>query len=555
MQQYNRKRNIISILLFAFIAFYCTWPLFIHHGLPYIDDMVFHSFQANQFDRAIRDGVFYPRWIPDANNGYGSANFIFYAPLSYYLVSAIRLFTPSLTTAMIAAIWLGFFLSGVTMFVATNKMFGGTGNPLPAIIYQILPFHLGDLYTRGTFAELVAFVWFPLVLYFIHEIFKSRNRMAFIGLSISYAALILTHLVSGFIFTIVIGTYLVYNYFLLKDRRPLTSALFSLALGIGLSSVYLVPAIFEQKFVQIDYILNCPVGDYKKNFLFMWDKFQPGLRNFYLPLHTIVFVEIILFLFIILSTRKNGRRLSNSSQEKFFIFLFLFALFLTTPLSRPIWDIVPGFPFLQFPWRWVTVMELSLCLLTAAVLSVKGMSGSGLTTIGKRVVVYFIITLSLVSLNTILKGSHLISRITVSSVDIREYTPRWAGDIRKIMPATATGRVSVISGKALTDIIEWKTEKRVISLDASTPAVLRVSTFYYPGWEAGIDDSKAEIMIEKESGAMLIDIPAGRHKLVLEFVDTPLRYYAKIISLVSFCVIVLVVFFSKKSDRNLASPI
>src|SRR4030042_2647515 len=109
MQQYNRKRDIINIILFALIAFYCTCLLFIHHGLPYIDDMVFHSFQANQFDRAIRDGVFYPRWIPDANNGYGSANFIFYAPLSYYLVSAIRLFKPSLTTAMIAVIWLGFF--------------------------------------------------------------------------------------------------------------------------------------------------------------------------------------------------------------------------------------------------------------------------------------------------------------------------------------------------------------------------------------------------------------------------------------------------------------
>jgi len=549
MQQYNRKRDIINIILFALIAFYCTLPLFIHHGLPYIDDMVFHSFQANQFDRAIRDGVIYPRWIPDANNGYGSANFIFYAPLSYYLVSAIRLFTPSLTTAMIAAIWLGFFLSGVTMFVATNKMFGGTGNPLPAIIYQILPFHLGDLYIRGTFAELVAFIWFPLVILFAYKILESRNKMAFIGLSISYAGLILTHLVSGFIFTLVIGAYLIYNYFL-KNKKPLLKTLLSLILGLGLSSFYLIPAIFEKKFVQIDYIIKCPVGDYRKNFLFMWNKVQIILEHFYLSLHITVILEVILFLFIILVIQRNREKLLNRLHVNFFMLLFLSAFILTTPLSKPLWDIVPGFPFLQFPWRWVMVMELSLCLLIGAAFSLREMPGFRLTDLKKRWIVYLMVALSLVSLNTILQGSHHISKIAVSTVDVREYTPIWAGDMRKIMSEAKIEMVSVVSGEALTDIVEWTSEERVISTKASTPALLRISTFYYPGWEAGIDGNRANIMIEKESGAMLIDIPQGEHKLVLKFEDTPVRHYAKIISILSFCIAVLLVFFSKKTNRD-----
>ena len=517
--------------------------------------MVFHSFQANQFDRGIRDGVIYPRWIPDANNGYGSPNFIFYSPLSYYLVSITGLFTRSLTTAMIIVIWVGFFLSGVTMFITTKKMFGGSGNPLPAIIYQILPFHLGDLYIRGTFAELFAFVWFPLIILFMHETIESRNKMAMVGLSISYAGLILTHLVSAYIISIVAGVYFIYNFFLLKDRKPIIKTLFSLALGLGMSAIYLLPVIFDRRFVRIDYLLKCSICDYRNNFLFTFDKFQGGLRSFYLPIHIEVVLEVTLSILTILLIRKKRQGLSDTSQQNFFVFLLVFACFLTTPLSKPIWNLIPGFPFLQFPWRWVTVIELSLCLLTATLFSLKGMSAFRLTDLKKRLFVYVIITLSLVSLNIILKGSHLISKIATTTVNAREYTPIWAGDIKKITSATPMGRVSVVSGEALSDITEWKSEERAINIKASTPAVLRISTFYYPGWQARIDGHKTEIMIEKRNGAMLIDIPEGRHKLALEFEDTPLRYYARIISLVSLCAIVLLVLFSKKSSRNLTSPI
>jgi hypothetical protein len=547
----NYIKYIIKISLLALTAFYCILPLVVYHGLPYIDDMVFHFFQANQFNQALKDGIIYPRWIPDSNNGYGSPNFVFYSPLSYYLVSITTLFTHSLTASMIIVTWVSFFLSGTTMFITTRKMFGRTESPLPAIIYQILPFHLGDLYVRGTFAELVAFIWFPLVFYFIHEILKSRNRIAFIGLSISYAALILTHLVSGFIFTLVIGAYLIYNYFLLKDRKPFIKALFSLALGLGISAVYLLPVIFERRFVQIEYLVNCDICNYKNNFLFTFDKFQAGLRSFYLPLHIEVVLEVTLSILIILLMRKNGQRLSNSSQQKFFIFLFIVAFFLTTPLSKPIWDIIPGFPFLQFPWRWVMVMELSLCFLIGSIFHRIDIHNFTSNNLRERVVMYLIIILFVTSPVIIIKGMPIISsNIQIKNLSIIEYNPIWATNIQKIMSEKKNGKVSVVSGKAVTKINEWKSENRVISIEASEPSILRISTFYFPGWEGYTDGKRTQINIEKESGAMLIDVPQGKHKLVLKFEDTPIRYYAKIISIIFSCVLALLVLFSKRTNRN-----
>lgn len=163
------------------------------------------------------------------------------------------------------------------------------------------------------------------------------------------------------------------------------------------------------------------------------------------------------------------------------------------------------------------------------------------------------IALSLVSLNTILQGSHHISKIAVSTVDVREYTPIWAGDMRKIMSETKVEMVSVVSGAALTDIVEWKSEERVIEINASTSSLIRIATFYYPGWKAYVDGMQTVIETEKGLGAMLVDIPMGKHTLILRFEDTPIRYYSKIISLVSLLVMVFLVLFPWKTNRNAAT--
>jgi len=178
----------------------------------------------------------------------------------------------------------------------------------------------------------------------------------------------------------------------------------------------------------------------------------------------------------------------------------------------------------------------------------------------KRIVIYFLIALSLISFVTI-SQSRVIPDTSISKFlhpeQIKnlmdppmEYAPIWAGNIKKIMSEAKNEKVSVISGTALTDIVEWKSEKRVININASTSSLIRIATFYYPGWEAYIDNMRTEIKTEKGVGAMLIDIPEGRHIVVLKFEDTPLRYYAKIISLISFCIVVLLALFIRKTTQK-----
>jgi hypothetical protein len=556
----NRK-TFVAILFLAVTASYCTLPLLLRQNLPYAQDIIFHVFQADQFNRAIHDGVVYPRWVLDSNNGYGSANFIFYSPLSYYFVSFITLLVPSLIVAMVIALWFGFFFSGLAMLVAARRFFGESGSLLSAMLYQILPFHVLDLYSRGSFAEVFAYIWFPLIFLYLHEtLYPAKNRMASVALSVSYACLILTHLVSAFIMSLLIAGYLVYHLFR-GPKGPCLKTSLSLLHGLGLSSVYLLPVLFERKLVKINAITNCPICDYKKNFLFTWDKIQARLAGFYAPLHIAVILEALLFLFILLSLRRLRQSSSNDRRENFFVFPFLAAFFLTTPLSAPLWKIVPAFPMLQFPWRWVSVMEVSLCFIVAKAFSFGDIAGLRVTA-KTRMVLYLVAMLALASFFVLLKSETLpqrfVDRYLVPAriktlVDpILEYTPIWARDIKTIMSEEENKRISVVSGSASTEVSLWQAERRRIVVKSSEPSTLRISTFYYPGWKASIDGRGIQIRIERGSGAMLLNIPEGEHTVELKFTDTPLRSFSKYVSLISFFAIILLAVVSRRRrDRTL----
>jgi hypothetical protein len=542
--------DIGVIILLAITAFCCTLPLFIHRSLLVSHDINFHIFQANEFYKCLSSGSFFPQWALDANNGYGSANFIFYSPLSYYIVAAFHLFIPSIIHSIIAAIWFSFFLSGITMFFAIRKILDYSTGLLFAILYQVLPFHIFNLYLRGSLAELFAYIWFPLIIYFLSQMSRTETEPSLsAGLGISYSCLILTHLVSAFLFTIVITVFLIYLLFSGGSLKKILMIAGSLVIGLGLSSIYLLPVVYERKFVQIGYIFEYAFSNFRKNFLFLPDNLHGMPGRFYIPVHIAVILELLLFLLIISRRYAKSREGTENMQFGFFALLFLFSFFMTTPLSGWLWELSHTLQTIQFPWRWVSFMELSLLfLIVDFFMKEKGRSlfSGGLKT---RSSLYVLITLVLLSAITAFNGNRNVPEEELSRFlhpekagyytnQPKEYTPVWATDLEKLLKRAVPERVTVLSGKATTKILEWQPEKRMIDVDASTPAELRMATFYYPGWRARLDGGKARIGIENNTGEMLVTVPKGRHKLDLQFTETPLRRFAKYLSLVS-CILVV----------------
>lgn len=546
-------KSLPFIIIIGVSSVFCIAPMIYHQSLLVSHDVLTHLFQSKEFTNSIYSGTLMPKWASGANNGYGGANFIFYSPLSYYVVALFHYFIPSLVLSIIAAIWLSFYLSGISMFFMVRKFSCSKTALICALFYQLFPFHIFDLYLRGTLGELFAFAWFPLIFTFINEIFDSEKKhCAIISLSVSYAGLILTHLVSAFIVSIIIILYLSAYIPQVNSRKNLVLVFSSLLLGFGLSSYFLLPIPFELHFIKIDYIKMFPFANYKFNFLFQINSFHNEL----IPVNTLKFVSLLNFvfvlqlvLFIIFIRYFFKCKKSPASQRMAFfaIYMFSIAFFMATPLSKWLWDFLPILNIIQFPWRWACYTEIALIFMLPSLFN-SPPSNRFIDFRKFKHSIYVLSALVILSVITIFVRNQIPDRQLFNQIlspekygfDTtlpREYTPVWANNLDKTLKETKPERVAVISGDAVTRLELWNPEKRTISVKALSPSLLRFATFYYPGWQAKIDGAPESIAIEKVSGAMLLKVLPGEHLITLEFNDTPLRKSSKIITLFSFIIL------------------
>jgi len=77
----------------------------------------------HQFNQAIQDGVWYPRWAPDFAFGYGYPFFNIYGPLSSYAGELLHLFGLDIVTSVKVLFGLSAVLSGPGM-LAPNPQRG-----------------------------------------------------------------------------------------------------------------------------------------------------------------------------------------------------------------------------------------------------------------------------------------------------------------------------------------------------------------------------------------------------------------------------------------------
>lgn len=521
----------IVIVVLALTSLVITMPFFLSKGLIASYDIFYHVIWSEQFHKALMEGVLYPRWM-DTPFGYGSPTFIFYAPLSFYVISAIHIFITSHFLSLKIAIYLSFFLSGLSMYYFARKLNGENAGLVTAVAYQLLPFHIAELFIRGSIASLFAFIWYPIILLFMREIFIKRRASSMAYMSLAYAGLIMTHLVSAFMFTFVMIGYGLYVFF--KEKKGgLLRMFIAIILGIGLASIYLIPVAFEREFVHIEII---KIFNYKDNFLFIYETLTTEIMN---KIALIDAVMLIISFFLI-------RRKVMETKNIFFIILLATSLFLTIPLSSFIWRYMPGFSNIQFPWRWLVFSGLSVSIIAGyLIIHFKGKL--------KRLLIFILFVPLFLSFFIIYQPYYLADidfwRERSVAFSPFEYRPVWLKNPKKKLHAAE--RVEIVKGNGSVDIIEWTSAKRLLSIKGTSSLRMRFSTFYFPGWNAYIDGVHTMIRIEEDTGATIVEVPEGKHKLTLRFEDTPVRYHAKLISLVSFFIIVLVIVVSKKTGRNL----
>jgi len=513
-----------------------------------------HRRLALNFDQELHAGVWYPRWLPDVNHGYGNPTFIFYNPLYYYVVSLCRLLVPGLEGAMYLAAFLGLLLSGLTMYQFARQYLSPRAATWAGLAYILLPYHAMNLYSRAALAEFWAMAWLPLILTQATRL-QRGHQAAIIGLAFSYAALIYTHLCTAFLFSLFLVAYILYLAWAAGNKwlRPLLAQGGGMVLGLGLGTAFLLPAVLEQPFVQIQLAHDLPWGNPLDNFLFAWPTYAAGFS-------LEVSIGAVLTLLVLWASYRVVCRVPRQDEAErmayFFIGAGLATLILMTCLSWPLWKYLPILPSVQFPWRLLTITTLCAAFALGAAADHWSADQVSVTAVEwrriRQLALFLLLVPSLLWLGFVWWRFEPTSPpprlLTIADVhkglsseelaqlapiifqdrawDILEFRPVWAPlALPVIAPPAAWAQ-----GHGFLQVSGWESLQRDVEIDSRRGGTIKLRTFYYPGWTGYLDGKPWPLAPDSRDGAIRLAIPPGKHHLVVAFERTPTRALSEKIS-------------------------
>jgi uncharacterized membrane protein len=554
----SKKYTMFSILFLFFLAALIMSKQLVSPGLfsYFISDAYTYTGWTLQFIEALKEGIIYPRWAPLNFWGYGSPTFILYPPLAFYLVAFFKIFTDSVVVAMNITKFTALFLSATGMFFLVKEFYSDRISLLTASLYVLLPYNIFWIYLGASFATPISLIWFSPILLFVHKYFRYGKFKYLLYAGSSYGGLILTHLIIAYMFTFVIVAFIFYLSIIRKNMRGAIYAFTVILVGILISSAYSLPLFYEKRFLNLK-DFGIQFSDFfvlpKLTHNIPASHFWPALYEYYVSF-IIFFCIFILLLFF---QESKIRRLENLQATKtinrFFFGVSVVSIFLLFGVSTFIWETVPFFKNIQYPARWLTITYF--CVIFLSAINFQTLYARCSKGYRYLYLIAFLFSICLMLDYKYINSAHVFTEKELLPIksDISwapEHLPAWV-DVNKICKdKNFEDRITIIAGKGKVTGRSWKSAERVIDVTAQKPLTLKIRTFNFPGWEANIDGLLTDIKTVKGEGAMVVDIPEGKHTLTLKFQDTPIRYYSKLVSLFSFIVLTFFLVLRRRKLHN-----
>ncbi len=353
--------NFLKKNMFWLVVVILSVPTFWRMLTPGIYSMQdFHFFRLFEFDKCVKILQIPCRWAPDAGLGYGEPLFNFYGQLPYAIGEIYHLLGGSIIDSVKFLFILSLVGSGVAMFFLAKLIWKNNYSALiSSVLYLYAPYRAVDVWVRGALPEALSFVLFPLIL-----ISVEKKSLGFFTLLLSM--LILTHNLSLLMFIPILLIWIIYRKFWKSVIGVLGSLL--------ISAFYILPVIFESKFVNLGSTIT-GYFDFRAHFVTLYQLFISrnwgyggstwgGGDGLSLAVGIAQWVLPILVLLLVLLKKKI------TANKTFLILLVtgLFYLFLTHNKSTFIWTSIPGFAYIQFPWRFLGVATFCLSLASGAII-------------------------------------------------------------------------------------------------------------------------------------------------------------------------------------------
>lgn len=455
----------------------------------------------------------YPRWAALAHFGYGEPRFIFYPPGSWTLGALLSAVFPW-TIASPVYIWLVLMLAGVSMFALARRWLDARDALFAAVLYALNPYHLVIVYWRSAFAELLASCLLPLLLLFVLAAADGKRRVI-APLGLVLAAAWLTNAPAAVMIHYSLALLVVFFAWKRRSPRLLAVGVGAVTLGACLAAFYLLPAIYEQKWVNIAEAVSAGSRP-ADNFLFIHTT-DPDHDAFNRIISWIALLEMAA-----IAGAAVASKFWRQNRRELWAALLLWAAagcFLMFPVSGMLWNLLPKMRFMQFPWRWLLCVSMIFTVLVA----------SGLRRWWMRATVC------------------VLSIVVIVAAWRRVQAPWWdtAADLREMQDNMATGagyegtdeytpvgadpsaidkgaRKVAVEGpaRAVIRVSRWDAEAKAFTAEMSAADQLALRLFPYPAWKTSVNGRIVETSARAGSGQMLVPVQAGMNQVEIRFVRT-----------------------------------
>jgi len=549
------RNPIARAFLLAGVCLVAIAPFF-WCGTPSGHDFEFHIDSWMEVLGQWKQGILYPRWAALAHWGYGEARFLFYPPASWTLGAALGAVLPWKLVPG-AYCWIVLMLAGASMYRLARECLAPPAAMFAAVFYALNPYHLLIVYWRSAYAELLAAPLLPLLLVCLLRIFMPQSEpdsRPTIGLSLLLAAAWLTNLPAAVMihYSMVALVLFYVAHALAREKswtprlwRPLIQTALATLLAAGLAAFYLLPAIYEQKWIDIRQVLSPGVRP-QDNFLFTILA-DPDHNRFNLLVSTVALAEIAILALAISASRRRRSNPAAATDHLPWILLTAWGVlsaFLMLSPSHLLWQYLPELRFVQLPFRWLLAMNAALAMLLPAATQ---RSNSKLTWTARGLASSVLLAV------LILAGHRFQPPWWETAADIQEisdavhdgtgyegtdeYVPAGADpyELNKNLPLITDNLGTTLPS----EILAWAPNEKHFTVHAPKPQNLTVRLLSYPAWQVEVNGKPTATEKTDVTSLIVIPIPAGDNDVHIHFRRTIDRVLGNAVSLISLAMLVV----------------
>lgn len=238
---YSIKKIIPYLIILCATIFVCI-PLFNSKLNMYRDDGIQHICRLMGTQQSIEEGQVFPLIMSNFCNGFGYSWNIFYSPVTAYGPLLLRLFQFSFTNCIKLFMGISVLISGIAMYKFVKNVTGNTNiSILAATFYIMSPYRMTDMYIRNAFAELVSFMFLPIIFNGLFAIINKEKNSYW--LAVGTIGLILTHMVITLYMAIICAIYVIVHWKKLKNKNVIANLLKNILLIVLITSFYWIPLL------------------------------------------------------------------------------------------------------------------------------------------------------------------------------------------------------------------------------------------------------------------------------------------------------------------------